>query len=53
MALTVQWIGHASFRIASDETTIYIDPWKIVSPQPNADVIFISHGHYDHCSQIK
>lgn len=44
----VRWLGHASFRIDSS-FTIYFDPWKIKEIKP-ADIIFISHDHYDHCS---
>jgi len=29
---------------------IYIDPWRITRPDHTADVILISHDHFDHCS---
>ena len=44
----IEWLGHASFRITNAKT-IYIDPWKLKIAQP-ADIILITHGHYDHCS---
>lgn len=45
----IQWLGHASFHIQTTPS-IYIDPWRVVrSPQP-ADIILITHEHYDHCS---
>lgn len=50
MTLEVKWFGHASFRIASDNNVIYIDPWKIPGQPHDADAIFVSHSHYDHCS---
>lgn len=45
----IRWLGHASFCIEST-LRIYIDPWRIVPPIPPADVILITHEHYDHCS---
>jgi L-ascorbate metabolism protein UlaG (beta-lactamase superfamily) len=49
MAVTVQWLGHASFRIG-DGTVIYIDPWKCKQGPKDGRVILISHAHYDHYS---
>ncbi|NDJ86891.1 MAG: MBL fold metallo-hydrolase [Chloroflexi bacterium] len=45
----IHWLGHASFRIEGPPC-IYIDPWRIPDGAPPADVILISHEHYDHCS---
>jgi len=28
---------------------IYIDPWKLKGEGPKADIILITHDHYDHC----
>ena len=47
---SVAWIGHASFRIAVREATIYIDPYRVPADAPPADVILVTHGHYDHFS---
>ncbi len=46
----ITWLGHASIRISGPSNTIYIDPWKLKSFQP-ADIILISHEHYDHFSK--
>jgi L-ascorbate metabolism protein UlaG (beta-lactamase superfamily) len=46
--LKVDWLGHASVRI-TDGKVIYIDPYEIQGG-PKADIIFITHSHYDHCS---
>jgi len=46
----VHWLGHASFRIEDGAMQIYIDPWKLPANTPKADVIFITHAHYDHFS---
>lgn len=45
----IHWLGHASFRI-DGEKTVYIDPFK-VSGGPAADIVLVSHSHYDHCSR--
>lgn len=50
MAVTLTWLGHASFRIESEEGIVYIDPWKLDAADRDADVVFVSHSHYDHCS---
>ena len=48
MAKKIKWLGHDSFRIDSKKT-IYIDPFQI-SGGPKADIILITHEHFDHCS---
>ena len=48
MAQKMVWLGHDGFRIDA-EKTIYFDPYEI-SPGPKADLILISHEHFDHCS---
>jgi len=46
----IKWLGHASFRIDGAKSTVYIDPWKLQSALP-ADVICITHSHFDHLSE--
>ncbi|MBN1943520.1 MAG: MBL fold metallo-hydrolase [Phycisphaerae bacterium] len=50
MSVEITWLGHASFRLASPGCVLYIDPWKITGQPHDADVVFVSHSHYDHCS---
>lgn len=38
---------HSSIKITNDKT-IYIDPYKIRRKTKDADIIFITHNHYDH-----
>jgi L-ascorbate metabolism protein UlaG (beta-lactamase superfamily) len=44
----INWLGHDGFRIDA-EKIIYFDPYQI-SSDVHADIIFVSHEHYDHCS---
>ena len=46
----IHWLGHASFRIEDGELQYYVDPWKIPQKSPKADIVFITHAHYDHNS---
>ena len=46
----IHWLGHASFRIDDGAETIYIDPWKLPAGAPKADLILVTHSHFDHCS---
>jgi L-ascorbate metabolism protein UlaG (beta-lactamase superfamily) len=48
IAQKMVWLGHDGFRIDADKT-IYFDPYDI-SPGPKADLILVSHEHFDHCS---
>jgi Predicted Zn-dependent hydrolases of the beta-lactamase fold len=46
----IHWLGHSAFRIEDGSTQIYIDPFKLPANLPKADIIFITHAHYDHFS---
>lgn len=48
MVEKIVWLGHDGFRIDTAQT-IYIDPYEI-GAGPKADLILISHEHFDHCS---
>jgi L-ascorbate metabolism protein UlaG (beta-lactamase superfamily) len=45
----VEWLGHAGFRVRSGRSVVYIDPYRTAAGPP-ADLILITHGHYDHFS---
>lgn len=46
---TLTWLGHASFKIKTENKTIYIDPYEI-NDTDIADIVLITHPHYDHLS---
>ncbi len=44
----IHWLGHDTFKILG-EKVIYTDPFKI-KKKDTADIILITHEHFDHCS---
>ncbi|MBU3913530.1 MAG: MBL fold metallo-hydrolase [Nanoarchaeota archaeon] len=47
--IELEWLGHSGFLIRNGKS-IYIDPYNLSLREPKADVILITHSHYDHCS---
>jgi L-ascorbate metabolism protein UlaG (beta-lactamase superfamily) len=41
------WFRQSAFRWQGDDLTVYIDPWGTTGDFP-ADLIFITHAHFDH-----
>lgn len=58
--MTIQWYGHSCFKIATkpegrgsgEDVIIFTDPFEreigLRPPQGKADIVTISHDHYDH-----
>jgi L-ascorbate metabolism protein UlaG (beta-lactamase superfamily) len=47
--IELKWLGHSGFLIKNSKR-IYIDPFNIKEGSEKADIILITHSHYDHCS---
>ena len=47
--IQLRWYGHDTFTIKNN-VTVCIDPYKLTKPL-SADVILISHNHFDHLSE--
>lgn len=52
----ITWLGHASFCFIDSKTgqkIYYVDPFNLPKNPPagGADIIFVTHLHYDHLSQ--
>jgi L-ascorbate metabolism protein UlaG (beta-lactamase superfamily) len=47
---TLEWLGHSGFRLRVGRAVVYIDPYRVPDGAPIADLILITHGHYDHFS---
>jgi L-ascorbate metabolism protein UlaG (beta-lactamase superfamily) len=48
MVKDIHWLGHDTFKITGRKV-IYTDPYKI-KRKDTADIILITHEHFDHCS---
>jgi L-ascorbate metabolism protein UlaG (beta-lactamase superfamily) len=52
-SVTIEWLGHSGFLLKGDGKKIYIDPYDL-SEEPafddKADILLITHEHFDHCS---
>ena len=46
--IEITWLGQSGFKIKGEGKIIYIDPYK-VQDEEKADLIFVTHEHYDHC----
>lgn len=44
----IHWLGHDSFYVDGSKV-VYFDPWDVAG-RPKADIVLVSHEHYDHCS---
>ena len=66
--IEIKWLGNSGFLIRSstpqaypDKSSakistkgkiIYIDPYNIIGGTEKADLILLTHSHYDHCSVV-
>ncbi len=46
----LEWIEHAGFMLRIGSSVAYIDPFRLNGKKERADVVFITHPHFDHLS---
>jgi len=47
--MLVRWVIHACFFVEAAGARIYVDPFELPKDSGKADIILVTHGHYDHC----
>jgi L-ascorbate metabolism protein UlaG (beta-lactamase superfamily) len=47
----LRWIEHAGFLLEINGKNVYIDPFRMQGNMPKADIIFITHTHFDHYNE--
>ncbi len=50
MLENIEVLCHSCIKFKNDKT-IYVDPFRIKEAYNDADIIFVTHSHYDHFSQ--
>ena len=46
----ISWLGHASFKLEGKAGVVYVDPYVLPEGAEAADVIVMTHEHFDHCA---
>ncbi|MBO4459755.1 MAG: MBL fold metallo-hydrolase [Clostridiales bacterium] len=50
MTENIKVLFHSSIRIQAEAGVVYADPFKIEGEPKDADIILVTHDHYDHFS---
>lgn len=46
-----RWFGHATVLLEGRDLRVAVDPWRWRDEKVKADVVLVTHGHADHCSE--
>jgi L-ascorbate metabolism protein UlaG (beta-lactamase superfamily) len=46
----IQWLGHASVKIWTDDAVMYVDPRNLSISPHDATLVLVTHSHSDHYS---
>ncbi|MFH1835245.1 MAG: MBL fold metallo-hydrolase [Methanobacteriota archaeon] len=47
--MKLTWYGQSAFKVVLGGKTVYLDPHRLAGELEPADLILVSHGHWDHC----
>lgn len=47
--IQITWLGHDGFKLKKDKV-IYVDPYKLEAKPEPADLVCVTHEHFDHLS---
>jgi len=48
--VTVQWLGHSTVKMWTDDFIAYVDPQRVSQSLHDADLVCVTHTHGDHYS---
>ena len=51
MIENIECLGHSTIKFNKMGKIIYVDPYNIKEESHDADIIFVTHSHYDHYSE--
>lgn len=54
--MKITWLGHSSFMIQGEKMTVITDPYDEIGlefPKVSANIVTVSHDHFDHCAVRK